>query len=162
MNSEEKLKLARSMIEEYLCEPAILISLQDVLEGTLAFWKNAQSIPTRKAVSFVSRTGEIFIPNLGTDYFCQTIFNLKPNLSDIDELCRLVTLMSPGVRIAIRELSPYMKNIASIWHAPRFRDGYFEAFFENSTTGKIERLVIDSEFEMKIEVVGEGLKFSLR
>jgi hypothetical protein len=162
MKIKEKSFSEKQLIEKYFSESAILISETRCFNGRLAIWKNEISLPTRKACSFLSFSGEVFIPNCNDESFFSIFLEIKPNISDVEKMCNLISLMSPGLRKPIRQLQPYMQDIATIWHSPQFENGVFEAFFDNSTSGMIERITVDTEFKATVEIVGAGMRFDLR
>jgi hypothetical protein len=151
----------RARIEDYFSEPAVIVSESRYAGGRLTIWKNALSLPSRKACTIVNSRGEVIIPNSDEKTFTKAFADLKPDLADVENISGLIRSMSPSLRKSILRLQPYMEKIASIWHVPRFEGDCFQGFFDNSTSGTIERIVIQKDFRVTVEYVGSGVRFDL-
>ncbi len=161
METNDMLIAEKSLVESILGDTAILISKTEYMTGNLSCWKNERSLPTRKVCSFIGSTCEVIIPNVDSEAFASIFSKIRPDLSDVKDICRLIEMMSPSLRKAINHLYPYMTDIARVWHLPRYDGEIFEAFVDNSTSGKIEKITIDRQFQLKIESVGTGMRFDL-
>lgn len=162
METKDTLLAEKSLVESYFHEGAICISETKYSDGSLKCWKNEKSLPTRKACSFVNVEGKVFVPNFDEDSFSSIFLKIRPDISDVENICTLIEMTSPGLRKPISRLLPYMRDIANFWHIPRYDGGNFEAFVDNSTSGIIEKVTITEQFELSIEIIGAGMRFYLR
>ncbi|QDQ25734.1 hypothetical protein FNU76_04865 [Chitinimonas arctica] len=151
----------RAAVEAYFGEPAIFLSKSEFMAGRLVFWKNAESFPTIRACSFRRRNGDVLVPNEGEDFFRGTLFEIGAEIKDADHWCKLIERTSPGVRQSIKKLLPYMKDIQSSWHLPIETGEGFDAFFDNYSTGRLERIGMKRGAALRIEDVGAGMELHL-
>jgi len=152
----------QASIENYFQEPAIFVSKRDFPNGRLIIWKNTKSLPSRKACTFSTSEDNTLVPNANSEMFDAVLLAIRRHISDVEDMCSLLTTMSPYLRKVIKNLQPYMKDISKVWHAPTYEMGRFEAFVENLTSGMIEKFLINETAGVAVEVVGTGIRFDLR
>ncbi|WP_137940402.1 hypothetical protein [Chitinivorax sp. B] len=152
----------KTAVEAYLQESATFISQDQYVAGRLVFWKNAESLPSIRACSFRASDGRLYVPNSDDATFRQVLCEIGSEIKDANQWCSLIEKMSPHFRRAIKGFYPYMKAIEHFWHVPSLQDGVFEAFFDNSTTGRLEKIVMRDGSTLSIEDAGAGVKMSLR
>lgn len=152
----------RSLIENYFQEPAELISQWDVNFGKLIIWKNANSLPSRRACTFRDEKFHVVIPNFDEKAFGAMLEIIVRDSNNVEDVCNFLPLISPGLRKVIKELRPYMKDINEIWHPPTLMHERFVAFVENVTLGTLEQIVISPDCGMKLETVGKGIQMHLK
>jgi len=162
METKNVIQEERSLIENYFQEPAEFISERDINFGKLIIWKNANSLPSRRACTFRDEKCYVVIPNFDEGTFGTMLEIVVRDSSDVEDVCNLLPLISPGLRKVIRELLPYMKDINEIWHPPTLMRERFAVFVENLTFGTLEQIVISPEYGMKLETVGKGIQMHLK
>ncbi len=162
MANKPDVKEEKVLVEKYFGEKAQEFSSRQYLCGRLTVWKNSESLPARKACTFSMNEGKLIIPNEGDRQFRMVLSALLSEMSSADDICKLVNLISPSIRKAVIAILPYMKFELASWHSPELNNGEFEGFFENLTTGKIEKLSIATGGEVLLEDVGDGMTFILR
>ncbi|MYM32226.1 hypothetical protein GTP58_28215 [Duganella sp. CY15W] len=162
METKHVIEEERSLIENYFQEPAELISERDINFGKLIIWKNSNSLPSRRACTFRDEKCHVVIPNLDERTFGAMLEIIVRDSSNVEDVCNLLPLISPGLRKVIKELRPYMKDINEIWRPPTLMHERFSVFVENLTLGTLEQIVINQECGMKLETVGGGIQMHLK
>ncbi|WP_124596580.1 hypothetical protein [Burkholderia stagnalis] len=152
---------ARQMVENFYGESADEIGRHTFPSGRLTEWKNSHSLPTRRICSFLANSGELFVPNESDVNFVRLLRLTVGGYASAKEFCDIVKLSSPALRKAIVKPYPYMKFASVEWFEPRLNDGEFEGFFENLTSGKIEKITVRGDGSAEIVNVGEGIAFHL-
>ncbi|WLE58839.1 hypothetical protein GIY62_17285 [Burkholderia plantarii] len=152
---------ARLMVENFYGESADEIGRHTFPSGHLTEWKNAHSLPTRRICSFLANSGELFLPNDSNVNFMRFLCLTVGGYASAKEFCDIVKLSSPALRKAIVKPYSYMKFASVEWFEPRLNDGEFDGFFENLTSGKIEKINVRRDGNAEIVNVGEGIAFHL-
>lgn len=151
----------RAAIESFFGEAAKEVSSQTLGDGLVTVWRNAESFPPRRACTFTATDGSIVVPNESDEQFARVLARAVALQAGVDELCEVLPLISPAPRRVVRELPPYLENLAARWHEPLLRADRFECYVENLVSGRVEHFVVDASAHQIVDV-GEGLQFRLR
>lgn len=148
------------VIQDYFKESALLATQVCYKAGRLSCWKSTESLHSMRACTFSTLDGTVFVPNSNEKLFEKVISAVGPEILSAEDLCSLIENVSPDLRIAIFSLKSYMANVRDIWHVPVRNGTYFEAFFDNKTSGQIEKITLDGD-NVVVQAVGEGIQLGI-
>jgi hypothetical protein len=150
----------KQIVEEYFSERADLEKTKEAKNGTLFFWKSAESIPSVKAVLFVENTtGKVCLPNRCLEEFREFFATVSLFLESAEDICEIIQWSSPYLLRPIRTMAPYLECIKDEWHKPEvLNKGRFQAYFDNASEGYVERITLENGIGINTDRRCEGIR----
>lgn len=136
------------------------ISLGD---STLSIWCRSDVLPPRR-VAIIEAGDALFVTTQSLSSFERMLRLVRPELSDVALISRLVSKAAPPNRLPL--VDPHDPNILpkyqAVWRAPLVHGGALTLFCNDFRKGRFERIRIGPDYRVDVEVIGPSKKAGLR
>lgn len=130
--------------------------------GSVEIWRSARRKPSKIAPFYISADGDVFRTNSSWSAFERLLKASRPELRQTDLLKRLIRL-APGRRVlATHDYEVPAVYRSAEWRPRRADDGAWIAHCVETISGRWERLVVGSDYSVKVEDLGPAPKVYIR